>query len=95
MVLDLANLHPHLEEHTMSSTEDQFCEEILHLQRENHQLKKTVERSKIHVEALEIVIDLAEKQFKISIKNVNFIRNNNDEIYLHSRYDAPNSAVQS
>jgi len=32
-ISDLANLHPHLEEHTMPSTEDQFREEILHLQR--------------------------------------------------------------
>lgn len=40
MVLDLANLHPHLEEHTMSSTEDQLREENLRLQHENHQLKK-------------------------------------------------------
>ena len=39
-ISDLANLHPHLEEHTMPSTEDQFRKEILHLQRENHQLKK-------------------------------------------------------
>ena len=30
--------------------------------------QKTVERSKIHLEALEIVTDLAEKQFKIPIK---------------------------
>lgn len=38
------------------------------LEQENARLRKELERAKLHIEGLEILIDLAEKEFQVSIK---------------------------
>lgn len=67
-ISDLSTLEPVIIEYNMPTKEEELQAELDQLRREKAVLEKELQHSKFRVEALDLMIDLAESTYKIPVR---------------------------